>query len=501
MSLPRIAIVGRPNVGKSSLLNMLSRQKVSIVDSTPGVTRDRVSTVIELTGPLQTEPMKLIEVIDTGGFGVYTAQGERFNEVGDDLSQLSGAIEAQIEHAVRTSDLILFVVDAQTGVTALDETFAQHLRIGAADAGCRVLLLANKVDAENWEAYAAEASSLGFGEPVLVSAKTNFMRRALCERLYAEAPKAMGERDQIAEMKLAIVGKRNAGKSTLVNTLAGEERVIVSEIAGTTRDAVDVRFEMDGKTFVAIDTAGLRRRKSIPNRVEWFAQQRSLQSVDRGDVVLFLLDATDHISKVDKQLSKQILDRFKPCVIVVNKWDLVEGRKNKKGIEITIEDYQEYLGKELGGLSRCPIVFVSATENEGVRDAVELAFELYEQARRRVSTGELNRTFDEILERRGPSSKLGTQAKILYVSQVSVAPPTIVMKVNRAGLFTPGYVRYLMNRLAETTPFEEVPIRLLIRDRTHNDPRDESSRNPAARRGGRTSDPAEVRVVDAPDGE
>ncbi len=469
MSLPRIAIVGRPNVGKSSLLNMLAKERVSIVDSTPGVTRDRVAAVIELIGPLKTEAPKLMEVIDTGGFGVYTAEGARFNEIGEDLSKLSGAIEAQIEHAVRTSDLILFVVDAQAGITALDQTFAQVLREKADRADTRVLMVANKVDAENWEPYAAEASALGFGEPMMVSAQTKYMRRNMMERLYAVVPVAVGPDDALPEMKIAIIGKRNAGKSTLVNALAGEERVIVSEIAGTTRDAIDVRFEMDGRTFVAIDTAGVRRRKSIPDRIEFFAQQRSIQSIDRADVVLLIIDATEKVSKVDKQLCKQILDRFKPCIIIVNKWDLAENRKDRKGQPITPEHYREYLAKEMVGLNQCPIVFTTATEKKGVADAVELAFELFEQSRERVSTSTLNRIFEDILTHRGPTSKLGKQAKIYYVSQVAVAPPTIVLKVNDADLFTPQYERYLLNRLAERTPFEEVPIRLLIRGRAQED--------------------------------
>ena len=504
MSLPRIAIVGRPNVGKSSLLNMLARERVSIVDPTPGVTRDRVSAVIQLTGPLKTEPLKLIEVIDTGGFGVYTADGARFNEIGEDLSRLSGAIEAQIEHAVQTSDLILFVIDAQSGVTALDETFAQVLRSRAKQSDTSVVMVANKVDAEKWEPYAAEASNLGFGEPILVSAQTKYLRRDMMERLYAIVPEPTEGTDAHPEMKVAIIGKRNAGKSTLVNALAGEERVIVSEIAGTTRDAVDVRFEMGDQTFVAIDTAGVRRRKSIPDRVEWFAQQRSIQSIDRADVVLLLIDATERVSKVDKQLSKQIQDRFKPCVIVVNKWDLAEDRKDRKGQPISPEHYREYLAKELAGLTRCPIVFTSAVENRGVADAVEVAFELFHQARERVPTSMMNRVFEDILAQRGPTSKLGTQAKIYYVSQVTVAPPTIVLKVNDADLFTPQYQRYLLNRLSELTPFEEVPIRLLIRGRVQEKKRVGAERRPGRNRDFEDDDfsdetndaPPQVRVID-----
>ncbi len=470
MSLPRIAIVGRPNVGKSSLLNMIARERVSIVDETPGVTRDRVSAVVELQGPLRTEEPRLAEVVDTGGFGVYTAEGGRFNEVGEDLARLSGAIEAQIEHAVETSDLILFVTDAQSGVTALDETFARLLR-KSAPGRSRVIAVANKVDADKWEAHAADAAALGFGEPMMVSALTKNLRRVFLDRLYEEIPEIGASRDSAPVMKIAIVGRRNAGKSTMVNALAGEERVIVSEIAGTTRDAIDVRFEMDGKVFLAIDTAGLRRRTSLPSRVEWFAQQRSLQSIDRADVALLILDATEKISKVEKQLSRQIMDRFKPCVLVVNKWDLVEGRKNRKGQPISIDDYREYLAEEFPGLVRSPMVFTSATNVTGLREAVQVAFDLFEQSRERVPTSRLNSIFEEILTSRGPTSKLGKHAKIYYVSQVAVAPPTIVLKVNDADLFTGQYERYLLNRLSETTPFEEVPIRLLIRGRDRDDRR------------------------------
>lgn len=475
MSLPRIAIVGRPNVGKSSLLNMIARERVSIVDETPGVTRDRVSVVVELQGPLRTEEPKLTEVVDTGGFGVYTAEGGRFNEVGEDLGRLSGAIEAQIEHAVETSDLILFVTDAQAGVTALDETFAALLR-RLAPGKARVIPVANKVDADKWEPHAADAAALGFGEPMLVSALTKNLRRVFLDRLYQEIPEIGATRDSAPIMRLAIVGRRNAGKSTMVNALAGEDRVIVSEIAGTTRDAIDVRFEMDGRVFLAIDTAGLRRRTSLPSRVEWFAQQRSLQSIDRADVALLILDATEKISKIEKQLSRQIMDRFKPCVLVVNKWDLAAGRKNRKGQPISIEDYREYLAEEFPGLSRAPIVFTSATEGTGLREAVQVAFDLFEQSRERVPTSKLNDIFEDILTSRGPTSKLGRHAKIYYVSQVAVAPPTIVLKVNDADLFTGQYERYLLNRLAETTPFAEVPVRLLIRGRDREERRADAAR-------------------------
>jgi len=476
MSMPRLAIVGRPNVGKSSLMNLLAQERVSIVDPTPGVTRDRVAAVVELRPPGHEGESKLVEVVDTGGYGVYTAEHNRFNEVGEDLSRLSAPVEAQIDHAVRAADAVLFVVDAQTGLTALDETFAQILRKKADEAGgIPVRVVANKTDGESWEPHAYEAAALGFGEPILVSAKNKFRRRVFLEELFAMIPdqsRLGGDDEQAPEMRLAILGKRNAGKSTFVNALAGEERVIVSEIAGTTRDAIDVRFEIDGRACVAIDTAGLRKRKSIPDRIEWYARDRALNSVDRADVTILMIDATSRLSQVDKNLSKELQERHAATVIVVNKWDLVEGRIGRFGRPVTTEDYRAYLEKELVGLSRAPIVFISAREGKGLKGVIDVAFDLHAQATSRVGTGELNRIMTEILEERGPTSKLGRQAKIYYVSQVAVSPPTIVMVVNQEDLFKPEYRRYLLNRLAERTPFEEVPIRLLIRERKRAEVKD-----------------------------
>ena len=469
MSLHRIAIVGRPNVGKSSLLNMLAKARVAIVDPTPGVTRDRLSIVASLDAPQGEGPDKIVEITDTGGYGVYTAEDQRFNEIGEDLSKLSGPIEAQIAAAVERSDLILFILDAQTGVTALDQEIARLLRKRALGDGskAKLMVVANKTDGPRWEPHAYELSSLGLGEPTLVSAKNNYMRRGFLDALYNALPEFAPDRgdEGPGEMKLAIVGKRNAGKSTYVNSLAGEQRVITSEIAGTTRDAIDVRFEIDGRALVAIDTAGLRKRKSMHGRIEWWAQERALASVARADVALLLLDATEPISRVDKNLSAEISERFKPCVIVVNKWDLAEGKPNRKGHIVSTEDYRKYIEKELRGLTNAPIVFTSALTGEGVRRAVDVAFLLHDQAIQRVGTGKLNRIFKEMVTMRGPSSRLGTQAKVMYATQVAVAPPTIVVVVNHAELFTNAYRRYMLNRLAEQTPFDEIPVRLIIRDR------------------------------------
>ena len=459
--LPRIAIIGRPNVGKSSLFNRLAGRRISIVDPTPGVTRDRISHTIEILAPTELadgEP-RYAELIDTGGYGVYTAEGKRFDDAGEDLSRLTGAIEAQIRAAADEADIILFVIDAQDGVTTLDQTIAAMMRRNGH--APKVVMVANKVDDESWESAALEAASLGFGNPIPVSAASGYRKRGFFEAVWEElgrrAPQVGGpERD--AEMKLAIVGRRNAGKSSLINALAGQPRVIVSEIAGTTRDAIDVRFEVEGKAMLAIDTAGVRKRKSWSDEIESFAHQRMLNAISRADVCVLLLDATEKSSQVEKRLAQELEENHKPVVIAVNKWDLVE-RKLKPA------DYLDYLEQEFPGLAFAPIVFLSAKDGAGVKDLVRMAFNLHRQANHREGTGRLNAVIRDILSERGPSSKLGTRAKVFYVSQIDVRPPTIVMVVNKPDLFKGQYERYFLNQLREHLPFSEVPIRLVFSER------------------------------------
>jgi GTP-binding protein len=400
-----------------------------------------------------------VELSDTGGWGVYTTDEERIDDAGCDLHALTHDIEAQISAAMAGADLILFVIDAQSGPMPLDHVVTELLRKrGLAD---RVRIVANKVDGDSWEAHAMEAAGLGFGEPICVSATSGRHMRRLREMLWSEAA-SKSDPPVEDEMKLAIVGCRNAGKSTLINALAGEERCIVSEIAGTTRDAVDVRFEMQDRAFLAIDTAGLRKRKSFSGDVEYYAYHRMLQAIRRADVVLFLVDATRKVSQVDSKLSQELQRQFKPTVIVVNKWDEV-------GRDASPEAYAEYLTNELRGLDYAPIVLASALKGKGLEDVVTMAFNLHKQATHREGTGSINSVIKTILKKRGPSSRLGSQAKLFYAAQVATQPPTIALVVNDPKLFDGRYERYLMNRLREELPFSEVPIRLLFSKRSRRD--------------------------------
>ncbi len=461
---PRLVIVGRPNVGKSSLLNLLAKRKVSIVDPTAGVTRDRVSTMVEIPGTERNAPPITVELIDTGGVGIV------------DRLDLGADIERQVAEGLAEADVVLFVVDAQQGVTPLDEAVAKLLRTSGAKSK-PVVFIANKVDSTTFEADAWEVMKLGFGEPVMFSATTKHnlhdLHEALRDAIDAAPPRDESDDDTTGgELKIALVGKRNAGKSTLLNALAGQQRVIVSEHAGTTRDSVDVRIawpapgssekdDSDGKrhpnAFIAIDTAGVRKTKSLDGDLEFYSQHRSLRSVRRADVCLLLVDATVPISQTDYLLSQEIQKHFKPTVIVVNKWDLVGGR-------MTQEEYVAYLEDAMKGLTFAPVVFISAKNAEGLKEAVALAYNLHDQAGHRVGTGELNRFFERIFHERGPgANKHGKQPKLYYTTQIDTHPPTLAMFVNDPELFDHNYQRYLMNRVRDELPFSEVPIKLLIR--------------------------------------
>jgi len=441
MALPVVAIVGRPNVGKSSLLNCLANRMVSIVEPTAGVTRDRVSEVIGI------DDESYFELVDTGGYGI------------DDPDQLTEHIERQILIAVDQAVLILFVVDTKDGIMPLDKEVARLLR----PLTDHVVLVANKVDEPIQEPAAAEFVRLGYGEPLPMSAVHKLGRHALAtviaERLTGLAAQAPDQ----PIMKVALVGKRNTGKSTFVNALAGEERVIVSERPGTTRDAVDVTFEQSGRTFVAIDTAGVRRKAKMADAIEFYGYTRAERSIRRAGVVLLFIDATAPVSKVDRKLAGLIRDEHKPCIVVINKWDLAKGHAST-------EDFGAYLSKVAPELDYAPMVFTTATEGHNVDAAIDVAWSVFKQAGMRVGTGRLNAVLAGILEERGPSPKRGVRRpRVYYATQIGTHPATIVLFVNHPSTITQDYQRYLLNRFRERLPFAEVPIRLLFRARRSGD--------------------------------
>ena len=435
MALPVVAIVGRPNVGKSSLLNRLVGRRIAIVDAVAGVTRDRISAPVPVGDGY-------VELFDTGGVGIEDADG------------LTEEVSQQIDSAVASAELILFVVDASEGLTPLDRTAAEKLRRAKAP----VLLVANKVDSEAREFDLGELNALGFGEPLPVSATHRRGMEDLLEAIGRRIGPG-GEKIEEPVMKIAIVGRRNVGKSTIVNALAGAERVIVSESPGTTRDSVDVRFEMEGRVLVAIDTAGIRKRRKLASDVEFYGRHRALRSIRRADVVLVVIDATDPVGRVDKQLLQYIVELFKPVVLTVNKWDMAEDRASR-------EDYGPYLTKEIPELAYAPIVFTCARSGLGLREAVGMAGQLFEQSRLRVGTAELNILVEKIVARHAPrSSRTSKPGRIFYATQVATCPPTVVCFVNYLDAFDVTYQRYMLNQLRERLPFPEIPIRLLFKPR------------------------------------
>jgi len=442
--VPKVAIVGRPNVGKSSLLNWLARKRISVVDPMAGVTRDRVTYVMAHGG-------RYFELVDTGGIGIV------------DVDDLSADVERQIQRAIDEADLVLFVVDVHSrGPAPLDAAVADRLRALAAPK----LLVVNKCDSDRLDVEANAYLRL-IDLPVLpVSVKANRGRDALLDAVAAHlppaAPNEAAEGQELLaqpELKLAIVGRRNVGKSTFINTLARTERMIVSEIPGTTRDSVDIRFELDGKSIVAIDTPGVRKRKSLENDVEFYGLTRAQRSIRRADVVFMFFDAVEPVSRVDKQLVGEILDEYKPCVLVVNKWDLARGRaiENRKWVD--------YLGKLFPAAKHLPIAFITAQQDRNTKQLVNLAQAIFKQARTRIPTAELNRVIQEAILRNPPSTPTGKRLKIYFATQVDVAPPTIVLKVNLPEQLDPSWQRYLLNVLREQTPLKEVPIKLIVRQR------------------------------------
>lgn len=441
MGVPQVVIVGRPNVGKSSLFNWLVGKRLAIVDDQPGVTRDRLTHLMCVDD-------RYFELVDTGGMGNI------------DVDNLTDAIEKQIELAIESADVLLCVVDSRDGLTPHDQEVMRRLRYVQAP----ILCVANKTDSESYDSHANEFYKMGRGKLVRVSVKANRNRQELVDQIIAALPPLDVESPPAEPtMKVAIVGRRNTGKSTFVNTLAKAERVIVSEVPGTTRDSIDVRYELDGKAFVAIDTPGLRRRKSVATDIDFYSTHRAERSIRRADVVLLFFDPTERISKVDKQLCDYIAEQYKPCIFVVNKWDLYHGG-------VATEKWVSYLYDNFQTMRHVPIAFITGQTGKNVKALLNHAQMLYKQCRARVGTGELNRLLRATVERNPPPLYKNRTPKIFYATQVGVEPPTLVLFCSDPAALSPTYRRYLLGVFRDHLPFSEVPIKLYLRRRESVDP-------------------------------
>jgi GTP-binding protein len=444
MGMPQVVIVGRPNVGKSSLFNWLAGRRLAIVDPTAGVTRDRLTQLVQFGE-------RFVELVDTGGMGIT------------DIDNLTEQVEDQIQLAVDSAQLVLFVVDCRDGPVPLDQEVGKRLRYATAP----VLLVVNKVDAPSFDAQASEFYRFG-RKMVRVSVKENRGKSDLLEAILQRLPPPSIDDDAPVNpvMKVAIVGRRNVGKSTLVNTLAQAERMIVSEVPGTTRDSVDVRFELDGRAFMAIDTPGFRRAKSVNTDVEFYSTHRAQRSIRRADVVLLFFDATQRISKVDKQLCDYIAQQYKPCMFVVNKWDLTGGA-------MPTEKWVTYLRDNFRTQWYAPIAFITGQNGKNVKAMLNHAQMLFRQSLQRVSTSQLNKLLRAALDQNPPPIHLNRRPKIFYATQVAVQPPTVVLFCSDPKAISQQYQRYLLRVLRDELEFGEVPLKLYLRRRAHDDSRDE----------------------------
>ena len=448
MKVPQVVIVGRPNVGKSSIFNWLARKRLAIVDDMAGVTRDRMAFLMEIDGTF-------FELVDTGGMGI------------EDSDNLTDQVEDQITVGIDSADVILFVVDSQSGLTPLDREVAKRLRY----VDKPIICVANKTDSEALDAQADEFYRLGRGRLVVSSTKANRNRDLLLEMIQERLPETAEDAENVDEptMKVAIVGRRNVGKSTFVNTLSNAERMIVSEVPGTTRDSVDVRFQLDGKEFIAIDTPGLRKTKSVRTNIDFYGTHRAKRSIRRADVVLLFFDASQRISKVDKQLCGYVSEQYKPCIFVVNKWDLYHD-------QMPTEKWVQYLRDTFQTMWHVPIAFITAQTGKNVKALLNHSQMLFKQSRSRITTGQLNRLIADALERHPPPLHYHRRPKVFYATQVGTQPPTIVLVCSEPKAFSPTYRRYLLGVLRDQLSFGEVPIKLYLKKRSGSDERDEIAR-------------------------
>ena len=431
-----VAIVGRPNVGKSTLFNRLSRSRNALVDDRPGVTRDRLYASIHWEGvPLR--------VIDTGGF----AAGEE--------EPLLAGVKSQVLMAIEEADAVLFMVDGRTGPLPGDREIADLLRRSRKP----VLLAANKIDGPEHDARALEFYELGTAEIHPLSAAHGYGLRALMDRLVELLPPSVADEPDPSRIRVAVVGRPNVGKSSLINRVLGLERLLVSDLPGTTRDAVDTPFSYEGTDFTLIDTAGLRRKSRVKERIDKFSMIKSLQSLDRCHVAVVLLDAAAGVAEQDARICGYALDRGRAMVLALNKWDLVKRDDEQR------RAFLKGVDRQLGFVSFAPTLRISALTGEHVKRLIPTIRSLWEPFCRRVPTGEVNRAVAEILERKPPPRTGPKSVRLLYATQTAVRPPTFVMFVNRPDLLHVSYRRYLVNQLRERFGLDRIPIRLHLRKR------------------------------------
>ena len=434
---PVVAVVGRPNVGKSTLFNKVSGKRISIVEDTPGITRDRIYAESEWCGHEFT-------LIDTGGIEPSSK----------DI--ILAQMREQAQLALDMADVILFMVNVREGVTAADKEVAAMLQ----KCGRPVLLVCNKVDnpgnppMEMYEFY-----NLGIGDPYPVSSIHGMGLGDLLDEVVSLFPEAEKQEEEENVIRVAVVGQPNAGKSSLVNRILGENRVIVSEIAGTTRDAIDSEYEHEGQKYVFIDTAGMRKRGRISENVEHYSVVRALAAVDRADVCLILIDANEGITEQDTKIAGYVHDQGKASIVVVNKWDLVEKETN------TMRNFQNRVKEGLNFMMYVPTVFISAKTGQRIESLFPMIQSVLEQNCKRISTGVLNDVINEAIAMVQPPSDKGKRLKIYYATQASVKPPAFVLFVNNAELAHYSYIRYLENQLRAKFGFEGTPIRFIIREK------------------------------------
>jgi GTP-binding protein len=458
MERPVVAIVGRPNVGKSTLFNRLAGERLAVVDDTPGTTRDRLVAEAEWNG-------LTFDIVDTGGIDpTNLSRGEPLSVGSKDYIN---QVRDQATIAARDADAVLFLVDVESGITAADEEVAQILRRQQRRAAGRtsppILLVVNRCDNAARRAQAAEFYALGMGDPIPVSALHGRGSGDLLDQLIAALGGSQPEQAEPDEiLHIAIVGRPNVGKSSLLNHILGEERVLVSDIPGTTRDAVDTHITLEDMPITLIDTAGIRRRGRIEPGVEKYSVLRALKAIDRADVVLLMIDATQGVIAQDTHIAGLVIDKLKSVVLLVNKWDAITKDS------YTMLNFSDRVRHELNFMDYVPILFISAKTGQRVEQVLPIALQVQEERLRRIATGELNRMLQDALSEHAPPAKSGRQLKFFYTSQVRVDPPTFLFHVNDPRLVHFTYKRFLENRLRARYGFLGTPLRLVFRPRSES---------------------------------